>query len=110
MCGPGGMNPTGLASQHQLHKFANSLKNSPTVLTPMFHASCKKFSIKPKQPVTDVKTRWSSTYNMLRWAIQFRQPVDDVCQDRKFRYLEVKDEEWEAVTDLVDVLKVSIES
>ena len=54
----------------QLRKFAYSLKNSPTVMTPMFRACCKKFSIKAKQPVTNVKTRWGSTYNMLKWALQ----------------------------------------
>jgi len=79
-------------------------------MTPAFRACCKKFNMKAKQPVTDVKTRWGSTYNMLKWALAFREPVDNVCQNRKFRHLEVKEDEWEALTDLVDVLKVSSRS
>jgi len=76
----------------------------------MFRASCNKFNIDPKQPVTDVKTRWSSTYNMLKWALEFREPVDDVCLDRRFRHLEVVKDEWTALTNLIEVLKVSSSS
>lgn len=44
---------------------------------------------------------------MLQWAIEFRDPVDNICRDHKFRHLEVGEDEWKAFTDLVDLLKVS---
>ena len=66
-------------------------------MTPAFHGSCKKFNIKPKQPVTDVQTRWGSTYNMLKWSIEFRKPINNVCENRKYGHMEVKEDEWDTL-------------
>lgn len=56
----------------------------------------------------DVRTRWNSTYEMLSFALEFREAVDNLASNRTMdlRKLELDDGEWKIVTQLCDVLKV----
>lgn len=56
----------------------------------------------------DVKTRWNSTYDMLKLALKYRVVVDDVTADKplKLRKYELDDEDWTIIADLMRVLKV----
>jgi hypothetical protein len=56
----------------------------------------------------DVTTRWNSTYNMLAYALEYKEPIDTMCDNRKYRlqHLSLDEEEWTVVTQLSDVLKV----
>lgn len=58
----------------------------------------------------DVTTRWNSTYDMLEFAIEFREALDTITGDKemKLRKYEMDSEEWEIAHQLRDVLKVSI--
>lgn len=57
----------------------------------------------------DVSTRWNSTYDMLEFAIEYREALDSITgnQKMKLRQYELAEEDWEIATKLRDVLKVS---
>jgi len=54
----------------------------------------------------DVTTCWNSTYNMLVFALKYREAIDEISGDRDMRKYELSEEEWELVQQLCDVLGV----
>jgi hypothetical protein len=56
----------------------------------------------------NVSTRWNSTFDMLKVAIEYRAPIDTLVGGRKnkMRDLELDASEWTALEDLMKVLKV----
>jgi hypothetical protein len=100
-----------------LRKIAFSIKNSPTIIRPKWFAIITELSKTPegkKAGLTvramprDVPTRWNSTYDMLKFAYTYREAIDMLTDDRtlKLRDCEMKPEDWEAVKQLRDCLKV----
>ncbi|KAG6808229.1 hypothetical protein H0H92_004971 [Tricholoma furcatifolium] len=68
------------------------------------------WDIENKSPVLmlilDVKTRWSSTHQMLRHALDYRKSIDSfVCRYKDLRHLELSDEDWNAITLVASWLK-----
>ncbi len=47
----------------------------------------------------DVATRWNSTYNMLKFAVEYQHVIDEMTADRKMklRKVEMVQKEWELV-------------
>ena len=56
----------------------------------------------------DVSTCWNLTYDMLKFAATYRDPINKITDDRsmKLREYELKDYEWKIVEELRDSLKV----
>ena len=56
----------------------------------------------------DVKTRWNSTYDMVKVAFKYRSAIDDITGDKslKLRKHELDDDDWKIIGDLIRVLKV----
>ena len=56
----------------------------------------------------DVRTRWNSTYDMLKFAYKYREVVDKITSERslKLRKFELSEGEWDLVKELRDCLKV----
>ncbi|KAJ6570745.1 hypothetical protein B0H10DRAFT_1671871, partial [Mycena sp. CBHHK59/15] len=56
--------------------------------------------------ILDVRTRWSSTHQMLRRALDYRKAIDDfVYHNRELRDLELSDADWKAIELVTDWLK-----
>jgi hypothetical protein len=56
----------------------------------------------------DVSTRWNSTFDMLRFAIDYRLAINAITAERsmKLRDYELGKEEWKLAEELREVLKV----
>jgi collagenase-like PrtC family protease len=56
----------------------------------------------------DVSTRWNSTFDMLDFAISYREAIDALTANRllKLRRFELDNEEWEVAERLRDTLQV----
>ena len=100
----------------QLRKLAYAIKNSTTIILPRWNeiieecaaASTSKKKLVVRKMPRDVTTRWNSTYDMLKFASVYREPINKITGDRsmKIRQYEIKDEEWTIVEQLRDCLKV----
>ena len=57
----------------------------------------------------DVSTRWNSTYDMLKFAIDYRKAINVIVGDldMDLRKYELNAQEWKIVTQLRDLLTVS---
>ena len=55
----------------------------------------------------DVTTCWNSTYDMLKFALDYRSAFDEISdQSLSLRPYELSKVEWRVVEDLCEVLKV----
>jgi hypothetical protein len=57
----------------------------------------------------DVTMRWNSTYDMLKFALEYRKAIDVLTADRLngLRMYELNDTEWIITQQLGDILAVS---
>lgn len=56
----------------------------------------------------DVSTRWNSTFDMIDFAVDYREAIDSITgnRDMNMRKLEMDEKEWDIATELRDTLKV----
>lgn len=68
-----------------------------------------ELELKDRMMPRDVTTRWNSTYDMLEFALAFREALDTITGEKemKLRKYEMDEEEWEIARQLREVLKVS---
>jgi hypothetical protein len=106
-------------SAYQLRNFANAVKNSPTILLPEWRKTIKQLATDaddPKKALADrimprdVAMRWNSTYDMLKFAKSYQDPINQMTDSRslKLRYCMITELEWELIKQLQDVLKVRV--
>jgi hypothetical protein len=75
---------------------------------PGWREACKANGLKANLIPRDIKTRWNSTYDMLKFAVKYRVVVDAITGNKqlKLRQYELFDDDWLAIKDLIRVLKV----
>jgi hypothetical protein len=56
----------------------------------------------------DVRTRWNSTYDMLTFAYEYKDALNNITamREMKLRNYEIEPEEWDSIKQLRDLLKV----
>lgn len=94
----------------QLRALANAIKNSSTIILPYWLVKLEELGLRVRMMPRDVSTRWNSTFDMLKFAIDYRAAIDAVTSNREFnlRKYELADEEWAIAVNLRDTLKACI--
>ena len=92
----------------QLRKTAFAIKNSSTLILPRWTKILEELELNDRMMPRDVSTRWNSTFDMLKFAIEYRLAIDTITaeHDMKLRNYELGKEEWKVAEELCDVLKV----
>jgi len=95
----------------QLRKSAFAIKNSTTIILPKWFLVLADLELDSRMMPRDVWTRWNSTFNMLNFAVEYREALNTITGDRdmKLRQYELSEEDWKVATQLRDVLKVSFD-
>ncbi|KAG0699300.1 hypothetical protein DFH29DRAFT_809241 [Suillus ampliporus] len=96
----------------KLCKLSYKLINSTTILLPAWRKILLDLQMTPTNMPRDVCTRWNSTFDMLDYAVVHREVIDTVTQRRDLglRKFELVDSDWEIVSQLQDVLKLTDKS
>lgn len=83
-----------------------------TIALPAWRKACTAHKLPVRLIPRDVKTRWNSTYDMVKLAFKFRPAIDDITADKslKLRKYELDDDDWKVIGDLIQVLKVCFSS
>ena len=79
----------------QLRKLAFAVANSTTILLPMWFGLLDALKMSARKIPRDVTTRWNSTYNMLLFALEYREAIDKMSGDKtnNLREYELSEEE-----------------
>ncbi|KAG2112271.1 uncharacterized protein F5147DRAFT_527450, partial [Suillus discolor] len=92
----------------KLQKLATKIVHSTTILLPVWKGILEDLKLAQQIMPRDVSTRWNSTFDMLNFALQYRNAIDVIVDKRKLGLGEyaLEDGEWMLVKQLHDVLKV----
>jgi len=92
----------------QVRQLSFAIIHSTTIALPAWRDTCYELGLKVKLIPRDVVTRWNSTYDMMRFALTYREAIDAITADKtlKLRKYELDNDDWLIVEDLVAVLEV----
>ena len=69
----------------QLRGISFALKNSSTIALPRWYKVLNSLNLKPQMMPRDVSTRWNSTYDMIKFATEYRAALDAMTGDRDMK-------------------------
>ena len=97
-------------TKKKLQKLVFDLKNSTTILLPMWYKILAVHRLSPHMMPRDISTCWNSTFDMLEFAIKYCPAIDAITAAHDFGLCqcELVPAEWKITSKLQDVLKVSI--
>jgi hypothetical protein len=93
----------------KLRKLAFKIINSTTLLLPVWKETLEDLDLAVRLMPRDVRTRWNSTYDVISFALEYRDAITSLTADRtnKLREFELSSEEWDIADELAETLKVS---
>jgi|SRR5882762_642802 len=82
--------------------------HSTTIILPLWFQTLAKLKLEACKMPCDVSTQWNSMFDMLEFALQYREAVDDIAGNKtaNLRQYELNDKEWQITEQLHDMLKV----
>jgi hypothetical protein len=88
------------------------MKNSTTLILPRWYKIVDELKLAERIMPRDVSTRWNSTYDMLKFALDYRPALDAITgeRDMKLRKYELNNTEWVIAKQLRDILEVFFKS
>ncbi|KAJ3574247.1 hypothetical protein NP233_g1903 [Leucocoprinus birnbaumii] len=91
----------------KLHKLSFAVKNSSTLALPEWFRILEQLNLPSRMIPRDVSTRWNSTYDMLKFVVDYRAAIDELTDNRKLalRAYELSNREWKIAQQLCDVFK-----
>jgi hypothetical protein len=92
----------------QLRKLAYAIKNSSTLaLLEWFHI-LDDLSLDACMILHDVHTHWNATYNMLDFAYDYKEAINQITDRCKMKLqdYEIELHEWDIIRQLRDILSV----
>ena len=91
----------------KIRTLAFKVINSPTILLPAWKKLCAEEVMEERLIPRDVRTRWNSTYDTMRFILNYRSVVQRITT-RAYELTSVRlaEEEWDYLEQLVVVLKV----
>ena len=94
----------------QVRKFLFAIVHSTTIALPAWREACVAHSLCACLIPRDIKTRWNSTYDMLKVMLKYCEVIDNIMANKslKLQKFELDDEDWTIVKDLLCMLKVSL--
>ena len=92
----------------QIRTLSFKIINSSTKLLPAWKAVCAEKDLPVRLLPRDVRTRWNSTYDMLNFAIEYQDVVNQMTMrpENGLRTYELTGEAWTVLRQLSKVLKV----
>ncbi|KAH9933856.1 uncharacterized protein B0H18DRAFT_845661, partial [Fomitopsis serialis] len=66
----------------KVRQLANAVIRSTTLALPAWARACQAKNLPVRQIPRDVKTRWNSTYHMLRFAFDYCSAIDAITADK----------------------------
>ena len=93
----------------KLWKIAFRVINLSTIVLPAWQKLLKELRIPDRIMPHDVTTYWNSTYDMLKFALEYRKAIDILTADRQndLQNYKLSKQEWTIAAQLSEVLKVS---
>jgi hypothetical protein len=94
----------------KLQKLAFNLKNSPTILLPVWYKTLATHHYTPRMMPYDVTTCWNSTFDMLESAVDYHVAINTMTAAHDFGLHQYKllPAEWKVACKLWDILKVRV--
>ncbi|GBE87594.1 putative AC9 transposase [Sparassis crispa] len=76
--------------------------HSTTIALPAWHDACRSTKMPVRMIPRDVTTRWNSTYDMVSFALKYRQPIDNIMGNKvlKLPQYELDVDDWKITEDL----------
>ncbi|KAF8317526.1 hypothetical protein F5887DRAFT_1276209 [Amanita rubescens] len=92
----------------QLRKLSFKMINLPTSLLPAWESALKDASLDVRCMPRDVRTQWNSTYDMLHFALEYREGIDAITDKVRLGVdkLGLSEADWKLVEQLQDILQV----
>lgn len=96
------------ATLNKVRKLSFAVVHSTMIALPAWRKACTTHQLPVRVIPRDVTTRWNSTFDMLKMALQYRPAIDNITANKslKLQQYEPDDEDWLIVKDLLRVLKI----